>query len=129
MKRFRFIALFVLLGWFFPSLVPASGKHKGGGSMALSGPVDAIGSNKIKAYGENLAEYFPDKSPDIKHIPGYAAARVFAEIFGRVGSFTSRGIAKAAESVRGPDMGLPEKIFYTPGDHVAFPESISIPLT
>ena len=74
----------------------------------------------IKDFKEDIAKYFPDKSPDITQMPGYVVARVFVEILRRAKSFDSQGIVKAAESIKNLDIGLPEKISYGPEDHVGF---------
>ena len=69
-------------------------------------------------YKEALQKYAPDKSPDPAAFTGYLMARTLGEILRRVHSMDSWGIVKGAESIKDLDVGLPEKISYSPTDHV-----------
>ncbi len=72
----------------------------------------------ISWYREALQKYAPDESPDPAVFMGYLMARTLGQILRQVRSMDSWGIVKGAESVKGLDVGLPEKISYSPMDHV-----------
>lgn len=49
---------------------------------------------------------------------GLSHGQTLGQILRQVRSMDSWGIVKGAESIKGLDVGLPEKIFYSPMDHV-----------
>ena len=72
----------------------------------------------VRWYKAALAKFMPEKEPTPASFQGYVMARALGEILKRVPSYDPQGIIKGAESIKNLDVGLPEKISYSPNDHV-----------
>ena len=69
-------------------------------------------------YRDALQRFAPDQSPDPTVFMGYIMGRTLGEVLKRAPSLDPKGIIKGAESVKDLDVGLSEKISYSPTDHV-----------
>ncbi len=69
-------------------------------------------------YKKALEMFSPEEPPNPVAFQGYLMARTLGEILKQAPSLDPKGIIKGAESVKGLDVGLPEKISYSPTDHV-----------
>lgn len=72
-------------------------------------------------YRQSLKKYYPRDEPNFVSLEGFMNAKTLVAILQSAGQgLTREGFVNAAESLLNLDVGLPEKISYTPKDHRGF---------
>ncbi|MFH1980222.1 MAG: ABC transporter substrate-binding protein [Pseudomonadota bacterium] len=75
----------------------------------------------VVEYREILKKYYPRDEPNFVSLEGFMNAKTLVAVLQSAGAnLTREGFIKAAESLTNLDVGLPEKISYTPEDHRGF---------
>ncbi len=72
----------------------------------------------VREYRRLLETYFPGTKPNLVSFEGFLDAKLFAEALKRMGPNPTReGLIRAIESIKGLELGIGEKVYFSPKDH------------